>query len=114
MKRKNKSATLTNAEDCIFVVMYDISETRTRNEVVKFLTQMGCLRIQRSVFMGNLSHAKMEEIIQTLEGIYQSYENEDSYIVIPLRKENMKGMKIFSKIKDLSIILRDKPVLFFG
>ena len=72
-----------NSNDVIFLVMYDISDNYTRRTVVDYLLREGCLRIQRSIFMGNLPFCKMQNIARTLEEIHEGSSSDDSYIIMP-------------------------------
>ena len=66
----------------ITIIIYDIKETKNRNNVIKKLQHYGLKRIQKSAFMGNLTQNYKEELIKTLE------ENiicpKDSIIIIPV------------------------------
>ena len=39
----------------LFFVMYDIESNKVRNYVVKYLERKGCTRVQKSIFLANLS-----------------------------------------------------------
>lgn len=96
-----------------FLVFYDISDGYTRDSVCKYLLKKGCLRLQRSVFIGNLPQTTISEIKTTLKAIHDSYENEDSYIVIPLRKENIDDMMLAGDRINLDVVLRRSSMMFF-
>ncbi|MEM0437718.1 MAG: CRISPR-associated endonuclease Cas2 [Candidatus Micrarchaeia archaeon] len=48
-------------------VIYDISETKVRNYVVKLCKNYGLLRVQKSAFLGTLSKNKAEMLGSEIE-----------------------------------------------
>lgn len=108
----NTNTRLDNRQDVVFLVMYDITDDSTRNAVIELLSQNGCIRIKKSIFIGNLPFSRLLKIENELKCIQQAYENDDSYIIVPLRKESVNAMKIIGKKIDLDIILRRKNLLF--
>lgn len=46
----------------LFFIMYDIESNKVRYNIVKYLERMGCYRIQKSIFLANLSMEKYERI----------------------------------------------------
>ena len=46
----------------LFFIMYDIESNKVRYNVVKYLERMGCHRIQKSIFLANLSMEKFDSI----------------------------------------------------
>lgn len=98
--------------DIAFVVCYDISNNDTRKVVSKYLLQEGCLRIQKSLFMGYLPYTKMKEIARTLKGTHEAYDNDDSYIILPIRKETVENMIVYGKRVNVDIVLRRQSIVF--
>lgn len=101
-----------NNSDVIFLVMYDISDEYTRRMVVAHLQREGCLRIQRSVFMGNLPYSRMMDIARTLKELWQASGADDSYIILPLRKESVDAMAICGDRSNIDMILRRQGIVF--
>lgn len=101
-----------NSNDVIFLVMYDISDNYTRRTVVDYLLREGCLRIQCSIFMGNLPFCKMQNIARTLEEIHEGSSSDDSYIIMPLRKESIGAMVICGDRRNIDMILRRQDIVF--
>lgn len=48
-----------------YLISYDISDTKTRNKVVKYLESF-CYRVQYSVFLCVHAHVKVESIAKNL------------------------------------------------
>lgn len=101
-----------NNNDAIFLVMYDISDEYTRRTVVAYLLREGCLRIQRSIFMGNLPYPRMMDIAQTLKETCEVSDADDSYIILPLRKESVDAMIICGDRSNIDMILRRQDIVF--
>lgn len=99
--------------DMLFFVMYDIESNKVRQQVAKYLLKMGCFRIQRSIFLADLSPEKYERIRSDLTEVQAYYENEDSILVVPVSTDLLKSMRIIGKTIDVDIIMRTKNTLFF-
>src|SRR5690554_272737 len=52
-----------------YLVLYDIENNKVRTLVAKFLLKRGCIRVQKSVFLGHSEHKKFDEIQKTLAEI---------------------------------------------
>lgn len=102
-----------NVTDMLFFVMYDIESNKVRQQVSKYLLKMGCFRIQRSIFLADLSPEKYEQIRSDLTEVQAFYENEDSILVVPVSTDLLKSMRIIGKTIDVDIIMRTKNTLFF-
>ena len=102
-----------NVTDMLFFVMYDIESNKVRQQISKYLLKMGCFRIQRSIFLADLSVEKYEQIRSDLTEVQAFYENEDSILVVPVSTDLLKSMRIIGKTIDVDIIMRTKNTLFF-
>ena len=101
------------ATNMTFFVMYDISSNKVRNQVVKYLIQKGCTRVQRSIFLADLDAKVYNEIREDLAAVQQAYENEDSILIVPLSTDYLKSMKIIGQNIDIDVITKCKHTLFF-
>ena len=106
----NKNRKIT---DMLFFVMYDIESNKVRYQVAKYLLRMGCYRIQRSIYLAELSPEKYERIRSDLTEVQACYENQDSILIVPVSTDLLKSMKIIGKTIDVDIIMRTKNTLFF-
>ncbi len=97
----------------LFFIMYDIESNKVRYNVVKYLERMGCYRIQKSIFLANLSMEKYESIKSCLVEVQSLYENHDSIIVCPVSSDIVRSMKIIGQNINLDIITQSKNTLFF-
>lgn len=101
------------ADDMLFFVMYDIESNKVRYNVVKYLERMGCSRIQKSIFLANLSMEKYEKIKQDLAEVQALYDNHDSIIICPVSSDYLSSMKVIGQSINLDVITRSKNTLFF-
>ena len=96
-----------------FFVMYDIENDKVRNQVVKYLLQKGCMRIQKSIFLADLEHEIYAQIKDDLAAVQAYYENNDSIIVCPISADYLRALRIIGKNVDIDIVLKNKNTLFF-
>ena len=101
------------ATDMLFFVMYDIESNKVRNQVVKYLIKTGCHRIQKSIFLANLSGDKFNKVKSDLAEIQTFYRNEDSILIVPISTDYLQSMKIIGKSINIDVITKSKNTLFF-
>ncbi len=97
----------------LFFVMYDIENNKVRRLIAKYLIEMGCQRVQKSIYIANLSHDKYDRIKADLTQVQSFYDNEDSILVVPVSNENLTAMKMIGQNIDFDIVTRNKNTLFF-
>ena len=102
-----------NSSSMLFFVMYDIESNKVRYNVVKYLDRMGCYRIQKSIFLADLSIDRYEKIKTDLAEIQSLYDNHDSIIVCPVSSDLLRSMKIIGQNINLDIITHSKNTLSF-
>ncbi len=107
-----KNVENVNDPDVMFLVMYDISDGYTRRSVVSYLLREGCLRIQQSIFMGNKPYSSMKRIEKTLKETKEFSDSDDSYIILPLRKESVDAMVVYGDRTNIDMILRRQRLVF--
>ena len=84
-------------------VAYDISENKSRNNLIKRLMHFGLYRIQKSLFAGNLNLNDRFNLNEDMH-MYLSSKN-DNIIIIPVCKSCKEFITQFS---DISISLPEK------
>jgi len=94
-----------------FLVLYDISDNKIRNNVVKILKANGLYRIQKSVFLGACPPENMMELQKRFENYLTEQEN-DSYIILALDEYNIQKIKLLNIDLDIKKILGRKAVHF--
>lgn len=97
----------------LFFVMYDIESNKVRRHIAKYLIKKGCTRIQRSIFLADLSSILYEEIKKDLAEVQAMYENTDSILIVPISVNYLESMKIIGQNLDIDIIAHKKNTLFF-
>lgn len=103
----------SNKGNMLFFVMYDIESNKVRTQVVKYLQRMGCSRVQKSIFLANLSVDKYSTIRQDLTEVQAAYENDDSILVVPISTDLLQAMKIIGQNLEIEVITKSKNTLFF-
>lgn len=106
-KFKNKSTTM------IYFVMYDIEDNKVRREIAKYLERMGCVRVQKSIFLAETERAVYRQISLNLAEINQMYDNNDSILLVPVSTDQIGAMKIIGQEIEVDAILNNKNTLFF-
>ena len=82
--------------------MYDITENKVRNRFIKFLRNLGCLRVQKSVFLGTISEYTLETIESEVSNIVNL--TSDSIYIFPICQKEYRG-SIFMDKKQVQNIL---------
>lgn len=97
----------------LFFVMYDIESNKVRYQIAKYLLRVGCFRVQRSIFLADLSMDKYDMIRRDLTEVQSLYDNHDSILIVPISTDYLQAMKIIGKSIELDIIMKSKNTLFF-
>ena len=80
----------------LVLVAYDISENKSRNNLIKRLRYFGLYRIQKSLFAGNLTIRERFNLIDDLE-IFLSSER-DNVMVFPVCESCKDSYAQFSEV----------------
>src|SRR5690606_21732064 len=96
-----------------YLILYDIENNKVRTLVAKFLLKKGCIRVQKSVFLGHSDHEVFGEIQQTLAEINDIYENKDSIILVPLNVSDARSMKLIGQNVNIVQIVDPPNTVFF-
>ncbi len=102
-----------HATHMIFFVMYDIESNKVRRHIAKYLLHSGCLRIQRSIFIANLTPDKVAKIKNDLAEVQACYDNHDSILVVPISSDLLQAMKVIGRDINVDIVTRKSNTLFF-
>jgi CRISPR-associated endonuclease Cas2 len=78
-----------------YILSYDITSDKLRNQVSKQLTTLGCFRLQKSVFIG--ANFSVKEINALKSKIFKTFasklkEDNDSFLCLPITKTQKKAM----------------------
>lgn len=99
--------------DMLTLIMYDIENNKVRALLAKYLTEKGCVRIQKSVYLLRSSRKIMQEIEQTVKEIQELYENDDSILLVPIPINTPESMKIIGKDIQIDTLVNKPNTLFF-
>lgn len=99
--------------DMLFFVMYDIESNKVRRYIVKYLERKGCTRVQKSIFLANLSMEKYQDIRNDLAEVQAAYDNEDSILVVPITTDYLRSMKVIGQNINIDVITHTATTLFF-
>lgn len=102
-----------SATNMLFFVMYDIESNKVRRCIVKYLENKGCTRVQKSIFLANLSIEKYQSIRDDLAEVQAAYDNQDSILIVPITTDYLKSMRVIGKNIDIDIITHTRNTLFF-
>ena len=108
---KGLQAKNTNTMLCF--IMYDIEDNKIRTHIGKYLLRKGCIRVQRSVFIGNVTAAVYKEMSNTLAEVNDLYDNHDSIFFLPIGEDNLNSMRVIGVNVDFEIIKDDPNTFFF-
>ncbi|PHI12006.1 CRISPR-associated endonuclease Cas2 [Fusobacterium polymorphum] len=84
-----------------YLLSYDISNDKSRKRVSDYLLEKGFLRIQNSVFLGEIHITKIDDILENICLLVDK--KEDSIFCIPINKENYKNIFNFGKNEDYNL-----------
>ena len=65
----------------IYYAVYDITDNRTRDNVIQILKDAALVRIQKSVFCGKLSIQEKKDLIEKIQ-MFVSDENDSFYLIM--------------------------------
>ena len=81
-----------------WIITYDISKDSLREKTANKLIELGLLRIQKSVFGGNLSGTLLKVLQKWLKkNILQSEENKDFVLLLPCTQTQLENAIHYGK-----------------
>jgi CRISPR-associated protein Cas2 len=90
--------------------IYDISKTKTRNKIVKYCKNIGLYRVQKSVFLGDISKNDIDCLKLRSEEIIDK--NSDSVYIFPICQEDFKKAILLGKAFDEEFVTDKAKELF--
>jgi len=97
----------------IRLVFYDIQVDAIRLKISKFLLRKGFERLQKSVFIGECSSNKWQEMQKPLEKLYGTFEIENKIQSIVLEENAVWDMYCLGEKPDFEYICGRKKIIFF-
>lgn len=93
------------------MVVYDISNDKARNKIVKKCKEVGLYRIQKSIFLGEVSKEKVFHLKKFIEDKIDK-ETDSVYLININKKEINEGIYL-GNIFDKDLVLDEISLLFF-
>jgi CRISPR-associated protein Cas2 len=92
------------------LVFYDVENDKIRTKLAKKLEEMGLVRLQYSVFIGNGNYVYWSKVIEKIKKLSEKLNAEtDSCCFLNAEEKQVKGMKIFGKQAILRNFIIDDP-----
>ena len=92
-------------------VVYDITENKIRNRVVKLCKGYGLYRVQKSVFIGDLNKNQLDSLVLESEEIIDT--SIDSTYIFPMCSDCFTKIKLLGKAFDKDLITDEILTKFF-
>ena len=81
--------------------IYDIQNNRSRKYIARFCKQKGLIRVQKSVFLGNIKKRLIEELLEEVEPLLNL--DQDRFYIVYMTQKDFHNMTIlgqgFDKLK---------------
>lgn len=90
--------------------IYDITDNKIRNNIIKIAQEYGLYRVQKSVFFGKVNKNKLDEIILESKKIINF--EEDSVYIFPMCEKDFKMAILLGQSFDKELVTDKKSVLF--
>jgi len=92
-------------------LIYDISDDKTRNRVVKLCKNSGLYRVQKSVFLGNIEKNRLDELHLECEDLISM--ETDSLYIFPMCEDDFKKVKTSGNAFDKKLVSDEILSMFF-
>lgn len=100
-----------NDRAMLFFIMYDIEDHRIRRHIAKYLQRKGCVRMQKSVFLGSGPDKLFREMAEALRDINSMYANKDSIMLFPVSTDIMNQLNMIGQNVDFKMTVAPPNVL---
>ena len=90
--------------------IYDITDNKIRNNIIKIAQEYGLYRVQKLVFFGKVNKNKLDEIILESKKIINF--EEDSVYIFPMCEKDFKMAILLGQSFDKELVTDKKSVLF--
>ena len=93
-------------------IFYDIEDNKLRVQLAKYFLRKGAQRIQKSVYLANISKKIYEEIFETLVELEPVLGENDSIFMVPIGEYHLAEMRMVGKDVDMSFSRSSQHVIF--
>ena len=92
-------------------VIYDIVNTRKRTKIARTCQNYGLYRVQKSVFLGNISSNDIDELTVRCKDLINL--KKDSLYIFPMCADDFKKVKLLGQAFDKKFISDEVMTKFF-
>ena len=92
-------------------VMYDITENKIRNKVIRYCKNAGLYRVQKSIFLGDIDKNRIDELYLQCDEIIDM--ESDSLYIFPMSDDNFKKIKTSGNAFDKKLVSDEILSMFF-
>lgn len=93
-------------------IFYDIEDNRLRVKLAKYLLEKGCQRVQKSVYLANISKKIYDEIFETFQELEEVFNPMDSIFMVPIGEYHLAEMRMVGKDVDMQFSRSQQHVIF--
>jgi len=93
-------------------IFYDIQNNRLRVKIAKYLLEKGCQRIQKSVYLANITKKMYNDIFETFQELEEVFDDLDSIFMVPIGEYHLAEMRMVGKDLDMEFSRSQKHVIF--
>ena len=91
--------------------IYDITDDKIRQKIVKLCKTYGLYRVQKSVFLGDLNNNILDEFALQSEELIDP--DKDSVYIFPMCEQDFKKVKLLGQAFDKDLVSDKILQLFF-
>lgn len=91
-------------------VVYDIVDNKIRSKIAKKCLELGLYRVQKSVFLGNITRNDRDVLKLYVEELIDP--SEDSVYIFPMNKEELKDTILLGQAFDKKYVTDEVYELF--
>jgi CRISPR-associated protein Cas2 len=99
------------ANSVTILILYDITSNKVRRLVAKYLEEKGCRRVQKSVFLGQLSKDTIRGMANDLSEVNAAYDNTDSILFVYLPEDALQKTRMIGKSFDFEAVVNPPRVV---
>lgn len=91
------------------LITYDISKNNTRRKLSDALKAYGCIRVQKSVFLGDMKRRYLDDIINKFLPVF---DKDDKLYFITVAIDDIEDMLAIGEVPDITSLLDDSHTIF--
>jgi len=99
------------SNDILVWVIYDIVNDKVRRKVIKATEQAGLYRVQKSVFLGTISHNDLDELSLKIDDLIKP--KKDSVYIFPMCEGDFKKVILKGQAFDKKLVTDEIKSLLF-